>query len=85
MILYTKKEAADVLRVGVRTLERMIQTGEIEAYRVKGSIRVSDKHIEDYLVMHRVKVHVQTPVQTSGRKRKKQTERLQYVPGMKVV
>lgn len=89
MKLYTKEEAAAELKIGKRTLERLISTGELGAYRVGGSIRISDEHIEFYLVNNAVKVHGQTQGQTQGqtgsRRRKKQTPRIPYVPGMKVV
>lgn len=85
MKLYTKEEAAAELKIGKRTLERLISTGELGAYRVGGSIRISDEHIEFYLVNNAVKVHGPTQGQTGSRRRKKQTPRIPYVPGMKVV
>lgn len=53
--LLTKQQAADLLSVSVRTLDRMRSTGEIQATIVRGSVRFSPEVIERYISKHTVK------------------------------
>lgn len=89
MALKSKRETAEYLGISKRTLERMIRDGEIGFYNVHDSVRISDEEIQRYLAAHVGTVHVQTHVQTQDRKagkdRKKTSQRVVYVPGMKVV
>lgn len=88
MTLYTKREVCEQLKISERTLERMLAAGEIDAYRVGGQVRISDEHIEYYLLSNRLqptvkKVQPQAlPVRRGSRKKQPQPV---YVPGMKVV
>jgi excisionase family DNA binding protein len=50
--LLTKKQAANLLSVSVRTLDRMRSTGEIQATIVRGSVRFSPEVIERYIIKH---------------------------------
>ena len=88
MILYTKDEAADLLKISKRTLERLLSSGEIRGYKVGGSVRISDEQMDYYLRTNLTKVHDQS-MSNTGRKGKRKTissrGRLNYVPGMKVV
>ena len=45
MKIYTKKEAAEELKISVRTLERLLASGELRAYKISGQIRISDDQI----------------------------------------
>jgi excisionase family DNA binding protein len=53
--LLTKQQAADLLSVSVRTLDRMRSTGEIQATRVRGSVRFAPDAIERYIARHTVR------------------------------
>jgi excisionase family DNA binding protein len=50
--LLTKRQAADLLSVSVRTLDRMRSTGEIQATKVRGSVRFDPTNIERYIARH---------------------------------
>ena len=50
--LLSKKEAADVLAVSIRTLDRMRSTGEILAVKVRGVVRFHPAAIERYVARH---------------------------------
>lgn len=52
--LLTIKEAADRFAVHPTTVHRMIQRGELEGYRVGGSIRVESDAIDAYLEANRI-------------------------------
>lgn len=51
--LLTRQEAATRLRIGLRTLDRRIATGEIQCYRLgegpKAPVRISEEQLEKYL------------------------------------
>ncbi len=53
MKLYTRKEAADTLRVGLRTLDRWLADGRIQCYRLgagsKAPVRISEDQLAEYL------------------------------------
>lgn len=96
MTLYTKSEACDVLKIGMRTLERLITSKELEYYRVGCCVRISEEQIQNYLNRNCVKPVEKSDVQymsgtctKAGSKDKKKTasasDLRHYVPGMKVV
>jgi excisionase family DNA binding protein len=47
--LYTKEEAAELLRVSPVTVHRHIKEGKLGSYRMGSRVLVSASHIEDYL------------------------------------
>jgi len=49
MELFTVKEVADKLKVTPPTVYRLQGEGKIESYKVGGSIRFSQKQIDNYL------------------------------------
>ncbi len=49
MQLYTLEEVADILRVSVSTVRRMINDGELKAKRVRGQLRVLKSDLEEYI------------------------------------
>ena len=53
MQLMTREEAAKELRVGLRTLDRRIASGEIQCYRLgkglRAPVRISEEHLAKYL------------------------------------
>lgn len=75
--LIKKPEAADILGVSVRTLEKMIARGALPAYKIGPKmVRLRREDIDEYLESHRA-----APVV-----RKIETVRpCRYKPGMKVV
>ncbi len=53
MRLYTRKEAAQLMKIGLRTLDRRIASGEIQCYRLgdgpRAPVRISQVQLEAYL------------------------------------
>lgn len=53
MNLMTRSEAARRLRIGIRTLDRRLASGELKCYRLgdgpKAPVRISEQHIREYL------------------------------------
>jgi excisionase family DNA binding protein len=47
--LLTKHEAAAQLSVGIRTLDRLRESGELRSIRVRGGVRFTAEAIEEYL------------------------------------
>lgn len=75
--LIRKPEAADLLGISVRTLEKMIARGALPAYRIgPKTVRLRREDIDDYLESHRAAPVIRA-VETARPCR--------YVPGMKVV
>lgn len=47
--LYTKEEAAEILRVSAITVHRQVKARKLGYYRLGSRVLISRKHIEDYL------------------------------------
>lgn len=78
MGLITKPQAAQLLAVSVRTLEKMIKRGAIPAYKVGPKlVRLRSEDIEDYLNCHKAAPTKEKPAQP--------VRACRYVPGMRVV
>lgn len=75
--LIKKPEAAQILGVSVRTLEKMIARGAIPAYKIGPRlVRLRREELEAYLDSHRAAPQTEkAPAARACR----------YVPGMKVV
>lgn len=54
-MLLTKTEAADRLRISVRSLDRLRSVGAIKTVRIRGSVRVADAEIERFITKHTAK------------------------------
>lgn len=54
--LLTRKEAAARLRIGLRTLDRRLATGELQCYRhgdgPRSRIVISEQQLQEYLDRH---------------------------------
>jgi excisionase family DNA binding protein len=48
-MLLTKTEAADRLRISVRSLDRLRSVGAIKTVKVRGAVRFTDAEIERYI------------------------------------
>ena len=46
---YTLEEVADMLRVSIETVRRLVLSGEIEAKRVGRQYRISQENLNKYL------------------------------------
>lgn len=53
--LLTKPEAADRLRISVRSLDRLRSVGAIRAVRIRGSVRITDAEIERFITKNTAK------------------------------
>lgn len=50
MKFYTIPEIADILRVGERTVYRMVERGELKAYKIsRKAVRISRKDLDAFL------------------------------------
>jgi len=47
--IYTVKEVSAILKVPDATIERLVHTKKISHFKVSGKVRISEKHIQDYL------------------------------------
>lgn len=54
-MLLTKREAADRLRVSVRSLDRLRSVGAIKTVQIRGSVRVAETEIERFITKHTAK------------------------------
>ena len=54
MTLLTIKAVADRLNIHPTTVHRMINRGELEAFRVGGAIRIEERTIDEYLDANRI-------------------------------
>jgi excisionase family DNA binding protein len=50
--LFTTEEVAAYLRIEPAEIDHLVQSGELQAYRVGDSYRFADAHIRDYLAAH---------------------------------
>lgn len=88
--LITKAEAAKLLTVSERTVEKLIATGMLPAYRIsRNCIRLRRHEVLEYIDSRMLKVETLKKVKSSGIKdikRKKAIEALPcgYYPGMEV-
>jgi excisionase family DNA binding protein len=53
--LLTKREAADRLRVSVRSLDRLRSVGAIKTVRIGYSVRITEGEIERFITKHTAK------------------------------
>ena len=53
MKLYTRKEAAQVMKIGLRTLDRWLVSGQLACFRLgkgpKAPVRIAEEHIVAFL------------------------------------
>ena len=59
--LVTKKQAARFLAVSIRTIERLICSGELVAVKVMRSTRITVESLRDYKNRHMLKVKEWSP------------------------
>ena len=54
-MVYTRKETAELLKIGLRTLDKLIQKGELAYYRIGRQIRIPEKAIHDMLEANQIR------------------------------
>jgi excisionase family DNA binding protein len=54
-MLLTKREAAERLRISVRSLDRLRSVGAIRTVMVRGSVRIADSELERFITKHTAK------------------------------
>jgi excisionase family DNA binding protein len=54
-VLLTKKEAADRLRVSVRSLDRLRSQGQLRTVQVRGAVRITESEIERFITQSTAK------------------------------
>jgi excisionase family DNA binding protein len=55
-VLLTKQEAADRLRISVRSLDRLRSVGAIKTVQVRGSVRIAETEIDRFVTKHTSKL-----------------------------
>jgi excisionase family DNA binding protein len=50
---YTLSEIAEKLKVSYRTVYRLVQAGDLAAYKLKGEYRVADRDLNEFLEARR--------------------------------
>lgn len=48
-VLYTMSEVAEILKVSVRTVKRMIKRGDIKAIKIGGTVRIRKEALDEAL------------------------------------
>ena len=84
MDLIKKSEACEMLAISMNTLDKLIRSGMLPAYRVtKTSVRLAREDVYAYLESRRI----QPPPPPVIRRRKQASAapKCEYYPGMKVV
>lgn len=71
---YTMQDAADILGIHVRTIQRMIKQNELRAYKVARCVRIREEDLQEYLDNN-----VVVPAESQ------KTERIKYQPGFRLV
>jgi excisionase family DNA binding protein len=59
-MVYTRKETAELLKIGLRTLDKLIQKRELAYYRIGRQIRIPYESIEEFLEANRINFEGQT-------------------------
>lgn len=86
--LLTKAEAAEILRMSEWTVERLIENGQLPAYRLaKTCIRIDEADLYEYIQSRKMRFTALRKVTMREIKARQQINSLpcSYVPGMKVV
>lgn len=77
--LISKAEAAEMLGVSPKTLERLAAAGKVPMYRIGGNCKFFEGEIMNYIRGSRVAPSVPAP-----KRRGRPTTGREYVPGMKI-
>lgn len=89
--LLTKAEAAEILRMSEWTVDRLIENGQLPAYRLaKTCVRIDEADLYEYIQSRKTRFEALRTMKVTGVKDLKQRERINalpctYRPGMKVV
>lgn len=89
--LLTKAQAAELLTVSEKTLENLIFSGLLPAYRIsRNCVRLRRSDVLEYIETRRIKVETLREVKSASIKDIKRRKALEdlpcpYVPGMEVV
>lgn len=54
--VYTLQETADQLKVSIRTVKRLVESGKIQHTKVSDRLRFTEQHLNNYLEANEVKV-----------------------------
>jgi len=49
MEILTKKQAADQLNISSRTIDRLILSGQLKAYKIGRSVRIAQEYLDEFL------------------------------------
>ena len=82
MELIKKGEACELLGISINTLDKLIHSGKLPAYRVTDhAIRLAREDVTDYLASRKI----QPPAPPARREKAPPVKPCAYYPGMKVV
>ena len=48
-VVYSMQEVADILKVSKRTVQRMVDRGDIKAVKIGGTVRITQKALDEAL------------------------------------
>lgn len=83
--LISKQDAADMLGVSVKTVERMIADGDLPMYKIRGQCRLMTSDIKTYIAGCRRVAAKAAPARRQPARRGSKLVGCGYYPGMKVV
>lgn len=49
MEIFTKQQAAKQLNISTRTIDRLILSGQLKAYKIGNSVRIAQEHLSELL------------------------------------
>ncbi len=58
-MVYTRKEAAEKLKISLSTLDKFLFSGQLKAFRVGRQVRITEQPLQDFLDDHILKFDVQ--------------------------
>lgn len=86
--MLTIKDVSNSLNVSDRTVRRLIDSGQLRAAKIGGSVRIDEQELRAYIGRSTVRAKAAEPVVQIAPPRRKKSNTASpavYVPGMRVV
>ena len=58
-MVYTRKEAAEKLKISLSTLDKFLFSGQMKAFRVGRQVRITEQSLQEFLDDHILRFDVQ--------------------------
>ena len=49
MEIFSKQQVAEQLNISTRTIDRLILSGQLKAYKIGRSVRIAQEHLDEFL------------------------------------